>query len=120
MAPYLGIVSRLETTLIALVIIRDFGNADKEIISKRLELREEHVNNVKKQFANGSCKAAGALLKDAHPEQGKTPEINGSFIVLDGASKDEIRKTVEADVYWKNKIFDPSKMEIIPCLLAEK
>ncbi|KAG9033229.1 hypothetical protein FRB95_000408 [Tulasnella sp. JGI-2019a] len=90
---------------------------DAEAFSRRLQVREQHLANGAAKAKKGTIKLGGAMLT---PESitGGDRKMVGSMLLFEADSLEEVRKLVEEDVYFKGKVWDPSKLVILPFVTA--
>lgn len=87
---------------------------DKDVLSRRLAARTEHLDGVARLQAEGKLLLGAALLNDAG-------EMGGSLMVFDAPSKAELESWLQADTYTRNKVWGSIEItacKIAPCFLA--
>ncbi|KAI6849461.1 hypothetical protein KC332_g1875 [Hortaea werneckii] len=82
-------------------------------LSKRMEVRPDHLNNLKPHVDSGLWVFGGASL-DEPIKEGEPPKINGSVMLAVADTKEEVMKSVKEDVYFKSGVWDESKIQIFP------
>ncbi|KAI6913761.1 hypothetical protein KC318_g1142 [Hortaea werneckii] len=82
-------------------------------LSKRMEVRPDHLNNLKPHVDSGLWVFGGASL-DEPIKEGEPPKINGSVMLAVADTKEEVMKNVKEDVYFKSGVWDESKIQIFP------
>ncbi|TKA24717.1 hypothetical protein B0A50_05705 [Salinomyces thailandicus] len=87
-----------------MVILPDAPN----MLPKRMEVRPDHLNNLKPQVESGHWVFGGASL-DAPIKEGEPPKINGSVMLAVADTKEEVMKSVKNDVYFQSGVWDESK-----------
>lgn len=87
-----------------LVIAQDFD--EPETLARRLDARPAHLNAVDSSVAKGSFLWGGAMLNDGKPI--------GSALLLQANTVEEIREQLKNDPYIEGRVWDPSKIQIIP------
>ncbi|KAJ5143999.1 uncharacterized protein N7515_002786 [Penicillium bovifimosum] len=92
-----------------LCILPDFPGAQ----AKRLEVRPQHLENVKPLVASGHIVAGGAMF-DSHPAEGETPSFKGSMMLAVAESEAEVRELLEKDIYSTSGVWDLGNAQIIP------
>ncbi|PVV05222.1 hypothetical protein BB560_000271 [Smittium megazygosporum] len=92
-----------QTTNQFLVTVRDFS--DPDCINRRLSVREAHLTEAKKNYANKLISKPGALVDDS----GK---MVGSMIIYNLDSKEEVLEALKKDVYTSSKVWDLSTAQI--------
>ncbi|KAL9097226.1 MAG: hypothetical protein Q9165_000653 [Trypethelium subeluteriae] len=55
----------------------------------------------------------GGFLEDV-PKEGQPLKLKGSVMLAWAESRDEVMKVIEEDVYFKNDVWDKSKIQIYP------
>ncbi|KAG1727599.1 hypothetical protein EDB19DRAFT_191617 [Suillus lakei] len=88
-------------------------------LARRMAIRPKHLLGAKKLIAQGSMKVAGGLLtpesQDAEPQDRK---FVGSALIYEAESLEDVRRRVEADLYWKEGVWDKEKLVILPMVIA--
>ncbi|RMZ27667.1 hypothetical protein D0859_08268 [Hortaea werneckii] len=79
-------------------------------LSKRMEVRPDHLNNLKPHVDSGLWVFGGASL-DEPIKEGEPPKINGSVMLAVADTKEEVMKSVKEDVYFKSGVWDESKIQ---------
>ncbi|RPA79890.1 hypothetical protein BJ508DRAFT_415697 [Ascobolus immersus RN42] len=80
---------------------------------RRLEVRSQHLEGIKKAEAEGFFTFGGAFFADKFQE-GVTPNFKGSVMIALGDNKEEVVAKLKEDVYTKNNVWDWEKVEIYP------
>ncbi|KAI8901060.1 hypothetical protein BC833DRAFT_617945 [Globomyces pollinis-pini] len=88
-----------------IVIAKDYPNG----LEKRLAARPAHLERTKQSKATGKVLMGGATFNDQS-------EMNGSIMLMDAASADEIEAYLVEDPYVKGSVW--KSWEIIPFKLA--
>ncbi|GAB7365245.1 hypothetical protein MBLNU230_g6329t2 [Neophaeotheca triangularis] len=91
-----------------IVILPDSPNA----LSKRMEVRPQHIANLKPSVDSGFTVMGGALL-DEPIKEGESPKINGSIICASAESREEIMENLKKDIYWETGVWDASKVSFL-------
>ncbi|KAI2640252.1 hypothetical protein GGS21DRAFT_488016 [Xylaria nigripes] len=88
--------------------------------SKRLEVRDQHLANVKQAAESGFVKLGGLLLNEK-PESGdaSTFSFYGSTIMAVASSKEEVLERLSQDIYVTSGVWDLDKAQIWPIKLAK-
>ncbi|PQM43947.1 hypothetical protein VE01_10843 [Pseudogymnoascus verrucosus] len=94
-----------------LVIISDHENVGRE----RLAGREAHLQGLVPHIASGFWTMGGALLKA--PEEGQGQVVNGSCLVANATTKEEVIAKLQADIYY-NGVWNLEKVQIFPLAIA--
>ncbi|KAJ2005048.1 hypothetical protein GGI04_000836 [Coemansia thaxteri] len=90
-----------------LVIVNDFK--DPDALSRRLQVRSEHLLEAKERRKQGVLLSGGALL-DSH-ESGK---MTGSALVFNAESPDEVLDLLKSDPYTIGRAWDLGSVKIFP------
>ncbi|KAG2339387.1 hypothetical protein BDR05DRAFT_891751, partial [Suillus weaverae] len=53
--------------------------------------------------------------QDAEPQDGK---LVGSAVIYEAGSSEDVRRLVEADLYWKEGVCDKMKLVVLPMMIA--
>ncbi|KAH9983704.1 hypothetical protein BJV74DRAFT_776587 [Russula compacta] len=77
-----------------------------DVLTRRLAVRPNHLENVRGLAANGFIKIGGPL-SDA-----ETEKFNGSLFVVEAESVAAVREVLEKDPYWINNVWDKEKVDI--------
>ncbi|KAJ5585662.1 hypothetical protein N7450_005449 [Penicillium hetheringtonii] len=91
-----------------LVIIPD----KKDMLEMRMQVRSQHKEGIKPLLEAGILSLGGPTLV-SHRFEGEEQKINGSVIMFNEQSEDEVLKIVERDVYAKSGVWDLEKMQIL-------
>ncbi|PGH16431.1 hypothetical protein AJ79_01762 [Helicocarpus griseus UAMH5409] len=87
---------------------------DKEgTLQKRIEVRGTHIANLGPIIDSGFLKVGGAMLQ-SHPEEGQTPQMKGSMLVVVAESPEAVREQLSKDVYATSGVWDIENMQITP------
>ncbi|KAJ8596359.1 hypothetical protein M405DRAFT_805492 [Rhizopogon salebrosus TDB-379] len=94
-------------------------HTDEGALARRLAVRHKHLVGINKIIKQGVLKVAGALLapgsEDAEPHD---LIFFGSALIYEAESLEDARRLAEADVYWKENVWDKEKMVLRPLLIA--
>ena len=90
-------------------IVTGFDGTDEKAMDRRLAVREEHLESVKKRFEAGEHLYGAAMLDDA----GK---MIGSMMVVEYPSREELDKRLKNEPYVTGDVW--RKIEIKPCKVA--
>ncbi|KAI0029247.1 hypothetical protein K488DRAFT_56816 [Vararia minispora EC-137] len=88
---------------------------DPDALSRRLAVRTAHLEGIKQTVADGSLKFGGYTT--APESVGKPPgehKINGSTMIFEAESVEEVRRRIEEDPYWAGNVWDKEKVDIRP------
>jgi uncharacterized protein YciI len=83
---------------------------DAEAYSRRLSVREEHLERAKAAKERGFVIAGGAILGNV--ESNVEGKMVGSLFIFEAENEEQIRKEVEQDPYVIKKVWE--KYEIFP------
>ena len=92
-----------------LVQIPDHPNA----LEKRLAVRQKHLDNLKPKIDAGIVVFGGATLSK-HPNEGGSPDMTGSVMLIKANSEEEVREFLENDQYTKGGAWNPKEAKIYP------
>ena len=92
-----------------LVMIPDHAN----VLSKRMEVRPKHFENLPSKIESGFMKAGGATMAEPLKE-GESMKLNGSFMIAKAESEEEILKKLRDDIYTTSGVWDLEKVTITP------
>ncbi|EAW10149.1 uncharacterized protein ACLA_046140 [Aspergillus clavatus NRRL 1] len=82
-------------------------------LAKRLEVRGQHLEEVKPLVAGGSVLMGGAMF-ESHAAEGQTPAFKGSALLLMAESEEKAREALSQDIYSKTGVWDLENAQIIP------
>ncbi|KAK7472956.1 hypothetical protein VKT23_001060 [Stygiomarasmius scandens] len=84
---------------------------------RRLTARPDHLVKAKENISSGFIRVGGALVS---PDTYQLPDkkMVGSAFICEADNIEDVRKQVEDDVYYKNGIWDPEKIVILPIIPA--
>ncbi|KAK7018201.1 YCII domain-containing protein [Favolaschia claudopus] len=92
---------------------------DEGATERRLAVREQHLANADRDIKNGTIRApvGGALLT---PESltGDSKKMIGSMVIYEAETIEEVRRLVEADIYYTAGVWDPERLVILPFIPA--
>jgi uncharacterized protein YciI len=83
---------------------------DPDALSRRLSVRETHLQRMREERTKGNFVVGGAKLN----EQGN---MYGSMLVVQLENEDAVKQWVEEDPYVTEKVWE--KIEILPFRVAE-
>lgn len=95
-------------TMQYLVIAYDNDNA----LERRLEVREAHLEGVRKLMAKGKIIEAGALIED--------DMMVGSTLYVNFENDEEIDEWLLNEPYVKNNVWNMDEFQIVPIRLVSK
>lgn len=91
-----------------LVTIPDHPNA----LSARLAARAAHLSNLKPRIAAGQVVFGGAMLS-SQPEEGQTPPMTGSVLLVKADTEQEVWDLIRGDEYVKQGAWDVEKATVV-------
>ncbi|KAK4040305.1 hypothetical protein C8A01DRAFT_35728 [Parachaetomium inaequale] len=98
-----------------LVVIPDFPGVHE----KRLAVRPQHFANLGPAKESGLFQMGGAVLNDVPTsDDPSTFSFAGSTIVMQAASRDEIKEVLRKDVYASTGVWDVENAQMWPLLCA--
>ncbi|KAL7622965.1 hypothetical protein AAE478_006644 [Parahypoxylon ruwenzoriense] len=86
---------------------------------KRLEVRAQHFEGLKRYLEAGQFKTGGALLKDKTESDDPTKfDWYGSTIVIVAESKEEVKAILQKDIYTTAGVWDTENAQIWAAKIA--
>ncbi|THV06720.1 hypothetical protein K435DRAFT_960325 [Dendrothele bispora CBS 962.96] len=84
---------------------------------RRLSVRPDHLAKAKESISGGFIRIAGAL---STPETYNTPnkKMVGSMFIVEADDIEEVKKKIEADIYYTSGVWDQEKLVILPMIPA--
>ena len=82
-------------------------------LQKRHAAQSAHIKAVKPLIDSGQLSFFGVTLS-GHPHLGRTPNINGSVMVISAESEDGVLCFLNDDAYTKAGVWDVQKAKIYP------
>ncbi|KAJ8518046.1 hypothetical protein ONZ45_g4849 [Pleurotus djamor] len=86
---------------------------------RRLSVRPQHLEMAKENIAKGFIRVGAALLT---PESIATPDAEkkliGSTFICEAETLEDVKKAVEADIYYTSGVWDAEKIVILPLIAA--
>ncbi|KAM0793056.1 hypothetical protein ACM66B_000543 [Microbotryomycetes sp. NB124-2] len=92
-----------------LAVIPDLQN------SKRLEIRQQHLDNAKAAFARGWLMQGGATFEAEHGSK-----MTGSFMLVRGQSVSHVKEMLSKDIYTTGGAWDLDNATITAVVVANK
>lgn len=83
---------------------------DPDALSRRLSVRENHLQRMREERAKGNFIVGGAKLD----EQGN---MHGSMLVVQLENEDAVKKWIDEDPYVTGKVWE--NIEILPFRIAD-
>ncbi|KAF9785785.1 hypothetical protein BJ322DRAFT_1004377 [Thelephora terrestris] len=87
-------------------------------LQRRLALRPEHLERINTLRTSGVLKVIGPTLTPESVLPGAEQKLNGSLLIAEASSIEEVKKIVEGDVFYTENVWDKEKMIITPMILA--
>lgn len=84
----------------------------KNVLDKRLEVRDLHVKGARKMIEEGRIINAAAFIEDE--------KMIGSTLFVDFDTKEELESWLENEPYVKNGVWDMEKIQILPIKVLPK
>lgn len=84
-------------------IVYAYDATDDQATERRMAIRPEHLENIKKVKEKGSVICAGGLTND----EGK---VIGSFLVMEFATRELFNEYLESEPYIKHGVWDEVKI----------
>ncbi|OJJ03718.1 hypothetical protein ASPVEDRAFT_85152 [Aspergillus versicolor CBS 583.65] len=81
--------------------------------AKRMEVRSQHLENIKPLVDAGKVAVGGAML-NAHPSEGETPSFKGSMLIYTVEKEEEAWELIRNDIYVKSGVWDVDAAQVIP------
>ncbi|KAG0702982.1 hypothetical protein DFH29DRAFT_804155 [Suillus ampliporus] len=92
---------------------------DGGTLARRMAVRPKHMLGANKLIKQGVIKVAGGLLTpESQDAESQDRKIVGSALIYEAESLEDVRSFVEADLYWKEGVWDKEKLVILPMLMA--
>lgn len=92
-----------------MVILPDNAGA----LETRMKVRPQHLKDLKPKAESGVAVFGGASL-DEPLKEGEGPKINGSVMIIEADTKEEVEDVIKGDIYYKEGVWNASKMQIFP------
>ncbi|KAK4058154.1 hypothetical protein OIO90_000893 [Microbotryomycetes sp. JL221] len=92
-----------------LAVVPDLPN------SKRLDVRQQHLDNAKAAFQRGWMLQGGATFAEEHGSK-----MTGSFILIRGESKQHVKDLLSKDIYTTGGAWDIDNATITAVVVANK
>ncbi|KAK4610071.1 Derivative of benzaldehyde biosynthesis cluster protein C [Fulvia fulva] len=92
-----------------IVILPDYPGA----LEKRMEVRPQHLEAIKPRVQAGTVVLGGASL-DEPAKEGSPMKINGSVMMAEADTEQEVREIIESDIYYRTGVWDKEKIRIFP------
>ncbi|KAL2036364.1 hypothetical protein N7G274_010918 [Stereocaulon virgatum] len=83
------------------------------VLSKRMEVRPDHLEALTRSVESGFWKLGGAMLEEI-PGEGEGPKIRGSVMLALANSREEVLKALQDDIYYKSGVWDWDQLQIHP------
>lgn len=84
----------------------------KDVLDKRLAVRDLHVKGARDFMEKGNILQAGAFIED--------DKMVGSTLFVDFDTKEELDEWLKSEPYVKNGVWDMDKIKILPIKVLPK
>ncbi|THH18814.1 hypothetical protein EW146_g2228 [Bondarzewia mesenterica] len=92
---------------------------DEGALQRRLSVRSAHLEGAASMKKEGYLKLGGAMLTPESVEsESSEKKMSGSILFFQAEKLDEVRKTVQNDVYYTSDVWDREKIVIVPYVAA--
>ncbi|OJA10531.1 hypothetical protein AZE42_01692 [Rhizopogon vesiculosus] len=92
---------------------------DDGALQRRLAVRPSHLENIQALTRQGILRIGGAFMTPESIDPAVTDKaFVGSCMIFEAENIDIVRELVEADVYYKSKVWDKDRLVILPIALA--
>ena len=85
-------------------MITAYDGTDKDALSRRMKVRQQHLENMSKVRENGHVICAGGLLN----EDGN---MKGSFLIMEFDSKKQLDDYLETEPYMLSNVWQDIRIE---------
>ncbi|KDN41601.1 hypothetical protein K437DRAFT_258196 [Tilletiaria anomala UBC 951] len=102
-----------------LCILPDYNAA--EALQRRLEVRQQHLDEAARGKKAGRIELGGALLSkdwDELDDSGPPSALCGSCLIVLAENITEARERIARDPYSKANVWDPAQIQVYPFLQA--
>ncbi|KXT11765.1 hypothetical protein AC579_1643 [Pseudocercospora musae] len=82
-------------------------------LDARMKVRPQHLEGVKPKVASGLVVMGGATL-DEPIKEGEGLKINGSVMMVEADTREEVERAIKEDIYYKEGVWDADKVQIMP------
>ncbi|EXK29545.1 hypothetical protein FOXG_11882 [Fusarium oxysporum f. sp. lycopersici 4287] len=96
-----------------IVLIPDHKGA----LAKRIAARPDHLKGIASRIESGVWIMGGPTL-DYPPIDGQEKAINGSCIVANAPSREEVMEEIRKDIYATSGVWNLEKITILPLMTA--
>lgn len=76
-------------------------------------MRAAHLEKLTPHVKSGDVVFGGATLS-AHPNEGESPDMTGSVMLIKAESEEKVREWVGNDEYAKGGVWDLKNMQVVP------
>ncbi|KAJ3517643.1 hypothetical protein NLJ89_g373 [Agrocybe chaxingu] len=88
-------------------------------LERRLSVRESHLAVAKENIASGFIRVGGMMTTpEAFTNPDAPKKMVGSALICEAETIEQVRKMVEADIYYTSGVWDPEKIVILPFFAA--
>ncbi|KAF2155576.1 hypothetical protein K461DRAFT_290595 [Myriangium duriaei CBS 260.36] len=92
-----------------LVIVKDKPNT----LPERMKVRPQHLTNIGPLVSDGRVTMGGATLT-SQPVEGQKLEIDGSALMVQAETREEVVQILEKDIYATSGVWDVENAQILP------
>jgi len=82
-------------------------------LAHRMSVRAEHLAKVQPHVNSGLIVLGGASL-DEPLQPGEGPKINGSVMMAEADSIDDVWAWIKSDIYYTSGVWDTEKIQVFP------
>lgn len=93
-------------------IINAYDGTDKDALDRRMAVRPDHLDNMRRLMAEGRVLCAGGKLDEA----GK---MIGSFLIMDFDSREALDKYFETEPYVTGNVWQDIQVEICNAVIVD-
>ncbi|PVU93320.1 hypothetical protein BB559_003319 [Furculomyces boomerangus] len=94
-----------------LIVVKDF--ADSECLSRRLSVRQRHMEGAKIIKQNQVLDIGGAILDESQDDK-----MSGSFLIVNADSVEDVRTLLKNDIYGQSRVWDVENAQITKIKVA--
>ncbi|THH13829.1 hypothetical protein EW146_g6430 [Bondarzewia mesenterica] len=92
---------------------------DEDVLPRRQSLLQKHLEGIYALAAKGWFKSGGyTVTPETTTNAVAERKVTGSLLIVEDESVEAVKKTIEADCFWTEKIWDHEKLDIRPYFSA--